>query len=187
MLNCDPDYIIEVTAKDAKEFLRIIQKDSAPELIILTVQNLPSELSDSIKIIHKQLIKVKIIVIDFNENNNSEIFRTETIYNYLDHSSSTSDLFEAIQEAFYNQKYTKHSFKMEKGGPVFQIAEKPHITSQEENILRLMAQGKTSKQIARELYISKLTVDTHRKHLHKKLNILTPAGLIKYAIEHIVQ
>ena len=48
-----------------------------------------------------------------------------------------------------------------------------------------MARGRTSQEIASELCISKFTVDTHRKNIHRKLRIGTNAGLIKYTLDHL--
>lgn len=59
------------------------------------------------------------------------------------------------------------------------------LTRREKEILVLISNGKTSQQIALELNISKLTVDTHRKNVHKKLGTASSAGLIKYALKHI--
>ena len=59
----------------------------------------------------------------------------------------------------------------------------PKLTRREREILDLIAKGRTSMQISQELHISKLTVDTHRKNMLKKLGISTTTGLIKYALQ----
>ncbi|MBU5636683.1 LuxR C-terminal-related transcriptional regulator [Geomonas sp. Red69] len=56
------------------------------------------------------------------------------------------------------------------------------LTSREEEVLVLMAQGRNSREIAVLLQISPKTVETHRMHLMKKLNLTSIAGLTKYAI-----
>lgn len=59
------------------------------------------------------------------------------------------------------------------------------ITFSEKKILQLIAQQKSSKEIASSLFISEKTVETHRSHIIKKLNI--PSGknaLLKWAIEN---
>ncbi|MBJ6750600.1 response regulator [Geomonas anaerohicana] len=56
------------------------------------------------------------------------------------------------------------------------------LTSREEEVLVLMAQGKTSREIAAQLQISPKTVETHRMHLMKKLNLTNIASLTKFAI-----
>ncbi len=56
------------------------------------------------------------------------------------------------------------------------------LSEREKEVLSLIAQELTSKEIADILFISPLTVDTHRKHLIEKLKVKSSIGLIKYAI-----
>ena len=56
------------------------------------------------------------------------------------------------------------------------------LTPRERQILKLVAEGKTSRDIAELLSISTRTVEHHRANLLKKLNINNTAELIKYAI-----
>jgi len=56
------------------------------------------------------------------------------------------------------------------------------LTSREVEVLQLIAEGKANKQVARELGISIKTVEKHRQHLMKKLDLHDTAGLTRYAI-----
>jgi len=56
------------------------------------------------------------------------------------------------------------------------------LTSREREILQLLAEGKTNKEVATTLNISPYTVETHRSHILEKLNLHTPAELILYAV-----
>jgi two-component system, NarL family, response regulator NreC len=56
------------------------------------------------------------------------------------------------------------------------------LTSREQEVLQLLAEGKANKEVAAALYISPYTVETHRKHILEKLNLHTPAELILYAV-----
>ncbi len=56
------------------------------------------------------------------------------------------------------------------------------LTDREREVLQLMAEGQSTKQIALNLYISVKTVETHRRQIMDKLNIHTVAELTKYAI-----
>ncbi|MBL4604561.1 MAG: response regulator transcription factor [Flavobacteriaceae bacterium] len=57
------------------------------------------------------------------------------------------------------------------------------LSNREKEILHLIANAKTSKNIAEELFIAKTTVDTHRKNMIRKLQLSNGNELIKYAIE----
>jgi len=57
------------------------------------------------------------------------------------------------------------------------------LSKREQEILGLIAEGKTSKEIAETLFIAKTTVDTHRKNMIRKLKFSTGNELVKYAID----
>ena len=56
------------------------------------------------------------------------------------------------------------------------------LTAKEREILQLLAEGKSTKEIATILHVSIPTVDTHRQHIMEKLKLFTVAELTKYAI-----
>ena len=57
------------------------------------------------------------------------------------------------------------------------------LTDREIEILKLIAQEFSNADIAKQLYISERTVETHRKNIYRKTNTKTIVGLIKYAVE----
>jgi DNA-binding NarL/FixJ family response regulator len=57
------------------------------------------------------------------------------------------------------------------------------LTTREREIIKLIAEGKSSKEIAGLLYISSRTVQHHRANIMRKLNIKKTADLVKYAIQ----
>jgi DNA-binding NarL/FixJ family response regulator len=60
---------------------------------------------------------------------------------------------------------------------------KSGLSKREMEILKMIAHEMTNDEIAKELFISKRTVDTHRQNLLKKLNVKNTAGLMKAAIQ----
>ena len=58
------------------------------------------------------------------------------------------------------------------------------LSDREREVLRLLAHGHTNQEIAKQLYISVRTAETHRSHIMRKLQLLTRAELVRYAIEH---
>jgi DNA-binding NarL/FixJ family response regulator len=63
------------------------------------------------------------------------------------------------------------------------IDEFSQLTRREREILGYIAEGYTSPQIAKMLFISKKTVENHRANIMEKLNIHDTAGLVRYAIK----
>ena len=58
------------------------------------------------------------------------------------------------------------------------------LNEREQDVLRLVAEGKTAKEIAEVLFLSRRTVENYKNSILKKLNLHKTSDLIKYAIEH---
>ena len=64
------------------------------------------------------------------------------------------------------------------------LKSKNDLTSREIDVLQLIIEGKSSKAIALQLFISKDTVDTHRRNMKKRLGAKSTAELVMYGIDH---
>jgi len=58
------------------------------------------------------------------------------------------------------------------------------LTEREVEVLRLIALGHTNAEIAKQLYLSVRTVESHRGHIQQKISRSTRAELVRYAMEH---
>jgi len=58
------------------------------------------------------------------------------------------------------------------------------LSDREREVMRLLALGHTNQEIARMLYISVRTAETHRAHIMQKLRLQTRAELVRYALQH---
>jgi len=63
-------------------------------------------------------------------------------------------------------------------------AEADPLSDREREVLRLLALGHTNQEIAKMLYISVRTAETHRAHVMQKLGFSTRAELVRYALTH---
>jgi DNA-binding NarL/FixJ family response regulator len=61
---------------------------------------------------------------------------------------------------------------------------RPKLTERELDVLRLLAQGKLTKQVAAELGIARKTADNHIQNIYAKTGVTTRAGATLFAIEH---
>jgi len=59
----------------------------------------------------------------------------------------------------------------------------PILSEREQEVLKLLAEGKSSTEIAELLFVSVKTIGTHKQHIYEKLNLNSTAGLVKYAIK----
>jgi two-component system response regulator NreC len=58
------------------------------------------------------------------------------------------------------------------------------LSEREREVLRLLALGHTNQEIAKMLFISVRTAETHRAHIMQKLRLSTRAELVRYALQH---
>ena len=63
-------------------------------------------------------------------------------------------------------------------------AEEDPLSDREREVLRMLALGHTNQEIAKMLYISVRTAETHRAHIMQKLRLTTRAELVRYALQH---
>ncbi|HEY5998838.1 MAG TPA: response regulator transcription factor [bacterium] len=98
---------------------------------------------------------------------------------YLLKEDADSDLFSAIAAIRQGKRYL--SLRLRTGLVWAHIADP--LTLREKEVLKLIAEGKTNKEIAELLAISVRTVESHRASLLAKLRIKGMADLVKYALE----
>ena len=106
-------------------------------------------------------------------------------------SDADNDLIEAVEAVTQNRHFfTKRVADVVLDGyltgrtAIAHAKDKAKLTSREREIVSLLADGVTSKQIAGKLKISVRTVESHRIHINRKLGFGSIAELVRYAIRH---
>jgi DNA-binding NarL/FixJ family response regulator len=119
---------------------------------------------------------------------------------YLAKTCSASDLVSAIKEVAAGKIYLSptisHTLHKLISTPLQSSAAVPatpppppvdhNLSKRELEVLKLLAEGNNTKEIASSLQISPKTVETYRYNLMKKLGIVNVAGLVKYAIRNMI-
>ena len=106
----------------------------------------------------------------------------------LKHSAS-SELLTAIHEAIKGRTYVTPMIAGElvqayKGGTYRQTEAAQHLTQRQSEILQLLVEGNSAKEIANLLNISPRTVEFHKYNMMSKLELKSLSALIQYAIKH---
>jgi DNA-binding NarL/FixJ family response regulator len=105
---------------------------------------------------------------------------------YLSKDVSAKDLVEALKLISKGERaFSKSIIKIMQKKYVPEeenVSQAITITKREQEVLNLVAMGKTSQQIADELFLSVRTVESHRYNLMQKLEISNTAGLVRYAV-----
>lgn len=89
----------------------------------------------------------------------------------------------AVGQSYFSSEVTLNLLNKKKATQQPDSENAIEITSREKEILTLIVQGNSNKEIGNKLFISHRTVDTHRTNLMKKLKVKNIAGLIRFAIE----
>lgn len=106
---------------------------------------------------------------------------------YLLKNSSIDELRKCISEAIQgNICYSKEVVEIISRPSKNQLRGTTQLTRREKQILELISEGKTSQVIAQELFLSPLTVDTHRRNLMQKFAVKNVAELIMAASQQRV-
>lgn len=111
---------------------------------------------------------------------------------YIVKSDSDRDLLIAVETlAKHKPFFTPHATEMilgsfNTGGPVKKIPEliSERLTSREREIVQLLAEGKSSKEVASALGISIKTAETHRANVMRKLELHNVSELVRYAVRN---
>jgi two-component system, NarL family, response regulator NreC len=94
-----------------------------------------------------------------------------------------SDLPIAVRRAWRGERYLSPTIASNLGDDGDGAA-RDRLTPREREVLRLIALGHTSVEIAEKLGLSPRTIETHRARIHRKLGLDTRAQLVRYAIQH---
>jgi DNA-binding NarL/FixJ family response regulator len=105
---------------------------------------------------------------------------------YMLKSDAGTELVDAIQSLAAQKPYftSKVSTMVLKGYLNPATRESPVLTPREREIVQLVAEGKSTKEVADKLKISPKTADTHRTNIMRKLNLHSVSELVRYAIRN---
>jgi len=176
------DVQISGEVNDGIELLELL-KTSSPNLVILDISMPNLRGLEAIREIKKTYPKVKVLVLTMHKK--KEFLRQalrDGADGFLLKEDAGSELIRAVQTVRKGEKYLSPLLS----GVLTSLAVEEEITEvltmREREVLKLLAEGKRTKEIAAALYISPHTVRRHRSNIMEKLNINNLADLVKYAI-----
>jgi DNA-binding NarL/FixJ family response regulator len=173
------------SAEDGKEAMNKI-RELQPDVAILDIEMPYYSGLDVAKMLLSEGIKTKFVMFT--------LFKDETFFRnaisvgvkgYLLKESSEKEILDCIRsvdagKAYVNPSLTQYLITSEPESNLL-----ANLSKHEVNILKLIAQQKTSAEIASMLFISPKTVSNHRTNIGKKLSIGgVQNGLLKWAMEH---
>ncbi len=103
---------------------------------------------------------------------------------YIIKNASANEIIEGIDAVMDGQKYFSSEVQAIISSNIYISAQIPKLTRREKEILEHLAKGENNNQIAETLFLSPLTVDTHRKNLLAKFEVKNTILLLKKATEY---
>ncbi|MCX2431400.1 MULTISPECIES: response regulator [unclassified Pedobacter] len=168
--------------QDGESIMKYLESEKV-DLILLDI-TLPDVNGMDLCLKIKKKYRSVIVLILSNRTERSIV--VQTIQNgasgYLLKNSSLDELRLCIAEAVKGSIcYSKEVTEILSRPSRNELLAAPRLTKREKQILELIAQGKTSQAIGEELFLSPLTIDTHRKNLLQKFQVKNVAELIMSA------
>ncbi len=190
MLELDAELEIVGEAQDGRQGV-ILAKKLGPNVVLMDIAMPLLNGLEATRQLLKAIPATKVIILSAHSDDAYVKTAIDAgASGFLLKQTSAHDVCRAIRQVqgggtFFSSAISKRQDRL---NPVstnrFGISKRkaPHLTSREMELLQLIAEGKANKQSAAELGIGVKTVEKHREHLMKKLDIHDTAGLTRYAI-----
>jgi DNA-binding NarL/FixJ family response regulator len=189
LLEREPEFEVVAEAADGRQATERAEATN-PDIVILDIAMPNMSGIEAAQRIKTLLPQAAVIILSMHSDEGYVLRALKAgAKGYLLKDSAENDLIEAIRavsagKAFFSPEISKilvedYVRDMRKRG-----AEDSYelLTSREREILHLLAEGKSNKDIASSLNLSLYTVETHRRNLQDKLNLHSLAELILYAV-----
>jgi len=171
-------------ASDGREALRLV-KELHPEVVIMDLSMPVTNGLETARKIRKILPTTEVILLTVHDEDQYvlEAMR-DGVSGYVLKSRALEDLVRAIHEVSEHRVYLSPGISdVVVRAYMAKASIAPDLLSdRERQVLQLVAQGKTTREVARLLGISYKTAETHRSRIKAKLDIHDTAGLVRYAI-----
>jgi DNA-binding NarL/FixJ family response regulator len=144
---------------------------------------------DVLREVKRRAPATRVVVLSMHAN---EAYVQEALQNgasgYVLKDSEATDLIQAIRGVLAGRRYLSpaiseraiHAYSRKAGRGTLDLYET--LTNREREVLRMVAEGRTSPEIAERLYIGVRTAETHRANLMRKLGLRSQADVIRFAL-----
>ncbi len=188
MLDKEPDFRVVAEAEDGRQAVRLCEKH-LPDVVVMDIVMPDLNGIEATQQIVSSCPNSKVIALSMHTDRR---FVTRMLKSgasgYLLKDSAFNELASAIRTVVSGQIYLNpkvagvvvdeylHNRNQDEPSGL------PSLTAREREVLQLLAEGRSTKEVASHIHVSVKTVETHRQNIMKKLNIFNLADLVKYAI-----
>ena len=189
LLNAEPDLQVVGEAADGQTGLRLATELN-PDLVLMDITMPGMSGIQVTRQLKETLPGTRVLILTLHED---ESLLREAIRSgasgYILKQAVEAELISAIRAVGRGDLYIHPAMTralLKDVSPLLVPEENPTepLSPREHEVLRLVAQGHTNRQVAEMLHLSVRTVESHRANLMDKLGLSSPAQLVRYAIEH---
>ena len=183
LINMDPDFEVVKVFDNTQTLVEEIS-DIKPDIAILDININPFSGIEATKMIRRLAPGTKIIGVSMH---NQPSFAKKMMRNgamgYVTKSSNKNEMYEAIRSVMRGEKFICAEIQRNITNQVLMDDDDnklSRLTEREIEIIKLIKNGSTNKEIAEKLFLSPRTVETHRARILKKLDLKNSLSLVKY-------
>ena len=186
ILSAQPGWEIVGEAANGREAVELTER-LQPDLVVMDVSMPELNGIEATRRIAEFAPRCRILALSMHRDAVyvREILRAGA-HGYLLKDASDQDLVDAVRAVSNGQGYLSPAVSDAVLSDYRKHVTDPIdlLTSREREVLQLIAEGKTNKEIAQDLYLSVYTVDSHRGRIMEKLNLHSAGELIRFAIRN---
>ncbi|HEY7708136.1 MAG TPA: response regulator transcription factor [Gaiellaceae bacterium] len=185
LLDAEDDLEVVAEASDARTAVFEVRAQK-PDIVVLDVVMPGRSGIESIPDLLKESPETKVLVLSMQDDPSyvREAFAAGA-KGYVLKEAADAEVVDAVREVAEGRQYVHPALGarlVAADAQERERAESDPLSDREHEVLRLLALGHTNQEIAKELFLSVRTVETHRAHIMQKLRIATRAELVRYAL-----
>jgi len=175
-------------AENAGQAIKMTSKLN-PDVIIMDIGLPEINGIEATKILKKKYPDIKIIALSMHSDKHYIKGMLEAgASGYLLKNSTHNQVMDAVKSVYSGKKYLSSTITevlidnyLGKDEP---SGEESKLTQRESEILKMIAEGISTREIAKKLFVSVKTIGTHKQNILEKLNLKSTTDLVKYAIKN---
>uniref|UniRef100_UPI00405703BB response regulator n=1 Tax=Candidatus Electrothrix sp. TaxID=2170559 RepID=UPI00405703BB len=177
----EADLEVIAEASDGHELVEVL-KDNKPDMVILDI-SMPQVCGiEALEQIHESYPDIRVLVLTMHSNPQYCTYAFSAgAHGYMLKDDSATELLPAILEIRCGKGYVSPQLARE---APWKQGEEVYLTSREKEVLRLVVEGLTTRQIAEKLCISSRTVERHRSNILKKFQKKNTSELINHILKN---